>query len=114
MKQGFEPYEFFLKILEVLRAFSWKDRNLIFQEESTSLALEDYSGMAKKPSNPNPVQAKVKAASDKASPAVLKAALGTGSGILRLAPTWVPRSFLMPGRRLKLATQDLYAYGAQR
>jgi len=35
-------------------------------------------------------------------------------GILRLAPTWVPRSFLMPGRRLKLAPQDLYALGAHR
>jgi hypothetical protein len=35
-------------------------------------------------------------------------------GILRLAPTWVPRSYLVPGRRLKLAEQDLYAYGADR
>src|SRR5229473_342953 len=35
-------------------------------------------------------------------------------GILRLAPTWVPRSFLMPGRRIKLAPQDIYAYGAHR
>src|SRR5512136_3000585 len=41
-------------------------------------------------------------------------ALEKGEGILRLAPTWVPRSFLMPGRRLKLATQDLYALGAHR
>ena len=37
-----------------------------------------------------------------------------GDGILRLAPTWVPRSFLMPGRRIKLAPQDLYALGADR
>src|SRR5262245_46103558 len=35
-------------------------------------------------------------------------------GILRLAPTWVPRSFLMPGRRIKLAPQDYYALGAHR
>ena len=35
-------------------------------------------------------------------------------GILRLAPTWVPRSFLMPGRRIKLAPQDVYALGAHR
>ena len=35
-------------------------------------------------------------------------------GILRLAPTWVPRSFLMPGRRLKLHPDDLYALGAAR
>jgi hypothetical protein len=41
-------------------------------------------------------------------------ALEAGEGILRLAPTWVPRSFLMPGRRLKLAPQDLYALGAHR
>src|ERR671930_1110368 len=35
-------------------------------------------------------------------------------GLLRLAPTWVPRSFLMPGRRIKLAPQDVYALGAHR
>jgi len=29
-----------------------------------------------------------------------RAALDAGEGILRLAPTWVPRSFLMPGGRL--------------
>jgi hypothetical protein len=40
--------------------------------------------------------------------------LEAGRGILRLAPAWVPRSFLMPGRRIKLAPQDLYAYGAHR
>src|ERR687884_444536 len=48
------------------------------------------------------------------SPAVLKQVLSASNGILRLAPTWVPRSFLMPGRRLKLAPQDLYVYGAKR
>jgi hypothetical protein len=41
-------------------------------------------------------------------------ALEAGEGLLRLAPNWVPRAFLMPGRRLKLAPQDLYAYGAHR
>jgi hypothetical protein len=40
--------------------------------------------------------------------------LEAGEGILRLAPTWVPRSFLMPGRRIKLAPQDVYALGAHR
>src|ERR671930_1593795 len=40
--------------------------------------------------------------------------LEAAEGILRLAPTWVPRSFLMPGRRIKLAPQDVYALGAQR
>jgi hypothetical protein len=48
------------------------------------------------------------------SPAAVKQALDAGQGILRLAPTWVPRSFLMPGRRIKLAPQDVYAYGAHR
>ena len=43
-----------------------------------------------------------------------RAALEHGEGILRLAPTWVPRSFLQPGGRLKLAHEDLYALGAQR
>jgi hypothetical protein len=41
-------------------------------------------------------------------------ALEANDGLLRLAPTWVPRSFLMPGRRIKLAPQDVYAYGAHR
>jgi hypothetical protein len=41
-------------------------------------------------------------------------ALDAGEGILRLAPTWVPRAFLVPGRRLKLAPSDLYALGAHR
>ena len=43
-----------------------------------------------------------------------RAAIDAGEGILRLAPTWVPRSFLMPGGRLKLAPQDLYALGTHR
>lgn len=37
-----------------------------------------------------------------------------GEGILRLAPTWVPRSFCIPGKRLKLHPNDLYAFGAHR
>ncbi len=41
-------------------------------------------------------------------------ALEDGNGIVRLAPTWVPRSFLSPGRRIKLAPQDLYILGADR
>ena len=40
-----------------------------------------------------------------------KAALEAGEGLLRLAPTWVPRSFLQPGRRLKLHPHDYYALG---
>jgi hypothetical protein len=45
---------------------------------------------------------------------LLHHALAAGDGIVRLAPCWVPRSFLMPGGRLKLAQQDLYALGAHR
>ncbi len=48
------------------------------------------------------------------SAARVRAALDAGEGILRLAPTWVPRSFLMPGGRLKLAREDLYALGTHR
>jgi hypothetical protein len=44
----------------------------------------------------------------------VRQALEAGEGIVRLAPTWVPRSFLMPGRRIKLAPQDIYALGAHR
>ena len=42
------------------------------------------------------------------------AALNAGNGVLRLSPTWVPRSFLQPGRRLKLRPQDYYALGKER
>ncbi|MEE2781443.1 MAG: hypothetical protein VX431_04500 [Planctomycetota bacterium] len=45
---------------------------------------------------------------------ILDAALEEGEGLLRLAPTWVPRSFLHPGKRIKLAPGDWYAYGAHR
>jgi hypothetical protein len=45
---------------------------------------------------------------------MIRSAIDTGEGILRLAPTWVPRSFLMPGGRLKLAKEDLYALGTHR
>jgi hypothetical protein len=41
-------------------------------------------------------------------------ALEQGKGILRLAPTWVPRSFCVPGRRIKLHPDDYYAYGGDR
>ncbi len=41
-------------------------------------------------------------------------ALGRTGGLLRLAPCWVPRSFLQPGRRLKLHPDDLYAFGLER
>ena len=41
-------------------------------------------------------------------------ALQAGNGLLRLAPTWVPRSFLQPGKRLKLHPADYYALGTHR
>lgn len=37
-----------------------------------------------------------------------------GEGVFRLAPAWVPRTFTVPGGRLKLAPQDLYAFGLDR
>ena len=45
---------------------------------------------------------------------ILDSALDAGQGLLRLSPTWVPRSFLHPGKRIKLAPGDYYAYGAER
>ena len=41
-------------------------------------------------------------------------AMEQGKGILRLAPTWVPRSFCVPGRRIKLHPHDYYALGGNR
>ncbi|MEX0716201.1 MAG: hypothetical protein WD066_06435, partial [Planctomycetaceae bacterium] len=41
-------------------------------------------------------------------------ALTETGGLFRLAPTWVPRSFLQPGRRLKLHPADYYALGTHR
>jgi hypothetical protein len=43
-----------------------------------------------------------------------EAALTEGGGILRLAPNWVPRSFLQPGKRIKLHPADYYALGTHR
>ncbi len=44
----------------------------------------------------------------------VREALRRGEGIVRLAPCWVPRAFLMPGGRLKLDPRDLYVLGAHR
>ncbi len=44
----------------------------------------------------------------------LDRALDAGRGILRLCPTWVPRSFLHPGKRLRLHPNDYYSYGLDR
>lgn len=45
---------------------------------------------------------------------LVEAALAESNGLLRLAPCWVPRSFLQPGKRLKLHPDDLYAFGLNR
>jgi hypothetical protein len=45
---------------------------------------------------------------------ILDNALNAGGGLLRLTPTWVPRSFLHPGKRIKLHPEDYYSYGAHR
>ncbi len=46
--------------------------------------------------------------------ATAEKALEQGKGILRLAPNWVPRSFCVPGRRIKLHPDDYYAFGGDR
>src|SRR5213080_3973659 len=45
---------------------------------------------------------------------LVEGALEESGGLLRLAPCWVPRSFLQPGKRLKLDPKDLYAFGLNR
>src|SRR5438309_2888233 len=45
---------------------------------------------------------------------LVEGALEENGGLLRLAPCWVPRSFLQPGKRLKLHPDDLYAFGLNR
>lgn len=37
-------------------------------------------------------------------------ALDAGAGIVRLAPTWVPRSFCTPGRRIRLHPDDYFPF----
>jgi hypothetical protein len=46
--------------------------------------------------------------------AVVQDAVGAGAGVLRLEPCWVPRTFMIPGRRLRLHPDDLYALGGHR
>lgn len=45
---------------------------------------------------------------------LIQRALDQGQGILRLAPNWVPRSFCVPGRRIKLHPDDYYILGGAR
>ena len=44
----------------------------------------------------------------------IKEVFEQGKGILHLAPTWVPRGFNEPGRRLRLHPDDYYALGMDR
>lgn len=45
---------------------------------------------------------------------LIKKGLNKNNGILRLAPSWVTRNILLPGKRLKLDPRDLYARGFER
>ncbi len=45
---------------------------------------------------------------------VIERAMENGKGILRLSPSWVPRAFYVPGRRIKLHPDDYYALGGDR
>ena len=45
---------------------------------------------------------------------IINDAFDQGKGVLRLSPTWVPRSFCIPGRRIKLHPADYYALGGER
>jgi len=45
---------------------------------------------------------------------IAERAMEQGQGILRLTPTWVPRVFCVPGRRIKLHPDDYYALGGNR
>jgi hypothetical protein len=45
---------------------------------------------------------------------IAEKAIEQGKGVLRLAPNWVPRSFCVPGRRIKLHPADYYALGGDR
>ncbi len=44
----------------------------------------------------------------------IQRAFEQGQGVLRLVPNWVPRSFCIPGRRIKLHPDDYYALGGER
>jgi hypothetical protein len=44
----------------------------------------------------------------------IKKILSKGKGVLQLTPTWVPRGFNEPGRRLRLHPDDYFAFGMDR
>lgn len=45
---------------------------------------------------------------------IAKKLLEEGKGIYRLAPTWVPRAFCRPGKRIKLHPDDYYVLGLEK
>ena len=45
---------------------------------------------------------------------VAKRLLKEGDGVFRLKPTWVPRSFCRPGKRIKLHPDDYYVLGLEK
>ena len=45
---------------------------------------------------------------------IAEKALEQGKGVLRLTPTWVPRAFCRPGKRIKLHPSDYYVLGLER
>jgi len=45
---------------------------------------------------------------------IIENALQAGGGVLRLSPTWVPREFCIPGKRIKLHPDDYYVLGLER
>ena len=47
-------------------------------------------------------------------PSAMDRALDAGGGIVRLAPTWVPRAFCTPGRRIKLHPDDYFPFAPGR
>src|SRR5271157_4076696 len=49
-----------------------------------------------------------------AKSSLIRETVAAGEGVVRLAPCWVPRAFLMPGGRLKLDPRDLYILGGHR
>ena len=65
-----------------------------------------------------PIEPKMKPASIERGMKMVKSqlekAFAQGQGILRLAPTWVPRAFCRPGRRIKLHPDDYYVLGTER
>ena len=48
------------------------------------------------------------------SEAAIDRAMEAGGGVLRLAPTWVPRSFCTPAKRLRLHPDDYFPLGKDR